>query len=52
VRFKDGRANVSYENFVTGFWVSGRDASDDVECAGLGFSSSAPTKRVERGGLY
>jgi glucose/arabinose dehydrogenase len=28
VPFKDGRPEGSYENFVTGFWVSGRDRAE------------------------
>jgi glucose/arabinose dehydrogenase len=28
VRFKDGRPDGSYENFVTGFWVSGQHRAE------------------------
>jgi hypothetical protein len=28
VRFKDGRPEGSYENFVTGFWVSGQHRAE------------------------
>ena len=28
VRFKDGRPDESYENFVTGFWVSGQHRAE------------------------
>jgi glucose/arabinose dehydrogenase len=28
VSFKDGKPQGSYENFVTGFWVSGKDRAE------------------------